>query len=192
MVVSVVSVVSVVRKKFIGQIYFILSRTTSCICRFFCIEHLYAGGFHKVISVLWIFFRTTDTTDTTIWKPGFIKRCSSPTTWHNLLIWNLTESCCAALTDLTFFFLELSSPKKTTKLFIFIQVVPFKWTVFILATRQENEKRQLNENTSSWKATCNAVRLLFNKNATGKVTPHTLKWMRNWRRYNLQKHYIWK
>ena len=40
-VVSVVSVVSVVRKKFIGQIEFILSRTTSCICRFFCIEHLY-------------------------------------------------------------------------------------------------------------------------------------------------------
>ena len=37
----VVSVVSVVRKKFIGQIEFILSRTTSFICRFFCIEHLY-------------------------------------------------------------------------------------------------------------------------------------------------------
>ena len=34
-------VVSVMRKKFIGQIEFILSRTTSCICRFFCIEHLY-------------------------------------------------------------------------------------------------------------------------------------------------------
>ena len=34
-VVSVVSVVSVVQKKFI------LSRTTSCICRFFSIEHLY-------------------------------------------------------------------------------------------------------------------------------------------------------
>ena len=41
MVVSVVSVVSVVRKKFVGQIEFILSRTKSCICRFFCIEHLY-------------------------------------------------------------------------------------------------------------------------------------------------------
>ena len=40
-VVSVVSVVSVVRKKFIGQIEFILSRTKSCMCRFFCIEHLY-------------------------------------------------------------------------------------------------------------------------------------------------------
>ena len=39
MVVSVVSVVSVVGKKFIGQIEFILSRTTSCICRFYCIEH---------------------------------------------------------------------------------------------------------------------------------------------------------
>ena len=37
----VVSVVSVVRKKFIGQIEFVLSRTKSCICRFFCIEHLY-------------------------------------------------------------------------------------------------------------------------------------------------------
>ena len=34
-------VVSVVRKKIIGQIEFILSRTTSCICPFFCIEHLY-------------------------------------------------------------------------------------------------------------------------------------------------------
>ena len=51
MVVSVVSVVSVVRKKFIGQIEFILSRTKSCICRFFCLE-LCMGGFHKVISVL--------------------------------------------------------------------------------------------------------------------------------------------
>lgn len=92
-----------------------------------------------------------------------------------------------------FFFLELSSPKKKpTKLFIFIRVVPFIWTVFILASRQENDKRQMNENTSSWKASCNAVRLLFNKNTTGKVTPHTLKWMRNWRRYNLQKLYIWK
>ena len=40
-VVSVVSVVAVVRKKFIGPIEFILSRTTSCICHFFCIEHLY-------------------------------------------------------------------------------------------------------------------------------------------------------
>ena len=39
-VLSVVSVVSVVRKKFIGQIEFILSRTKSCICHFFCIEHL--------------------------------------------------------------------------------------------------------------------------------------------------------
>ena len=37
----VVSVVSVVRKKFIGQIEFILSCTTSCSCHFFCIEHLY-------------------------------------------------------------------------------------------------------------------------------------------------------
>ena len=37
----VVSVVSVVRKKFVGQIEFILSRTKSCVCRFFCIEHLY-------------------------------------------------------------------------------------------------------------------------------------------------------
>ena len=34
----VVSVVSVVRKKFIAQIEFTLSRTKSC---FFCIEHLY-------------------------------------------------------------------------------------------------------------------------------------------------------
>jgi len=40
-VVSVVSVVSVVRREFIGQIEFIPSRTSRCICRFFCIEHLY-------------------------------------------------------------------------------------------------------------------------------------------------------
>ena len=37
----VVSVVSVVQKKFIGQIEFILSRTTRCICHFYCIEQLY-------------------------------------------------------------------------------------------------------------------------------------------------------
>ena len=53
----VVSVVSVVRKKFIGQIEFILSRTTSCICRFFCIEPLVREvsikpGFHIVVSVV--------------------------------------------------------------------------------------------------------------------------------------------
>ena len=50
----VVSVVSVVRKKFIAQREFILSRTTSCICRFFVLS-ICTGGFHKVISVLWIF-----------------------------------------------------------------------------------------------------------------------------------------
>ena len=50
-IVSVVSVVSVVRKKFIGQIEFILSRTTRCICHFCCIESC-TGGFHKVVSVL--------------------------------------------------------------------------------------------------------------------------------------------
>jgi len=37
----VVSVVSVVRKKFIRQIEFILSCTTCFSCRFCCIEHLY-------------------------------------------------------------------------------------------------------------------------------------------------------
>ena len=36
----VVSVVSVVRKKFTGQIEFILSRTKRCICHFYCIEQL--------------------------------------------------------------------------------------------------------------------------------------------------------
>ena len=41
-VVSVVSVVSVVRKKIIGPIEFIhSSRKTSCICVFCCIEQLY-------------------------------------------------------------------------------------------------------------------------------------------------------
>ena len=68
-VVSVVSVVSVVRKKFIGQIEFILSRTRSCICRFFCIEDLY-GRFPESYICPKNFFHTTDTTDTTIWKPG--------------------------------------------------------------------------------------------------------------------------
>ena len=65
----VVSVVSVVRKKFIGQIEFILSRTTSCICRLCCIEHLYGRLPYSCICPM-NFFRTTDTTDTTIWKPG--------------------------------------------------------------------------------------------------------------------------
>ena len=56
-VVSVVSVVSVVRKKFIGPIEFILSLTTSCICRFCYIEQLYGrfpfkSGFHIVVSVV--------------------------------------------------------------------------------------------------------------------------------------------
>ena len=72
-VVSVVSVVSVVRKKFIGPIEFILSRTTSCICRFCCIEQLYGRFPYSCICPI-NFFRTkdtTDTTDTTIWKPGF-------------------------------------------------------------------------------------------------------------------------
>ena len=69
-VVSVVSVVSVLRKKFIGWIEFTLSCRTSCICRFFCIEHLY-GRFPKSCICPMNFFRTTDTTDTAIWKPGF-------------------------------------------------------------------------------------------------------------------------
>ena len=64
---------SVVRKKFIGPIQFILSQTTSCICRFCCIEHLY-GRFPLSCIYPLNFFRTIDTTDTkdtTIWKPGF-------------------------------------------------------------------------------------------------------------------------
>ena len=43
-------VVSVVRKKFIGQIEFILSRTSS-ICRYLVLS-ICTGGFHKVVSVL--------------------------------------------------------------------------------------------------------------------------------------------
>ena len=58
------SVVSVVRKNFIGQIEFILSRTTSCICRFCCIEHLY-GRFPWSCICPMNFFRTTDTIETT-------------------------------------------------------------------------------------------------------------------------------
>jgi len=49
------------------EIEFILSRTTSCICRFCRIERLYGRFPYSRMN----FFRTTDTTDTTIWKPGF-------------------------------------------------------------------------------------------------------------------------
>ena len=45
----VVSVVSVVRKKFVVQIEFILSLAKSCICRFFCIEHLYGRDRKSVV-----------------------------------------------------------------------------------------------------------------------------------------------
>ena len=50
----VVSVVSVVRKKIIGQIEFILSRTTSCLVVSVVsfVLSICTGGFHKVISVL--------------------------------------------------------------------------------------------------------------------------------------------
>ena len=180
-------------KKFIGQIDFILSRTTSCICRFFCIEHLYAGGFHKVKLYLSYEFFSYDRhhryndMETRLYQAMFF--ADDLAQFVNLEFnWILLRW----VNRPYIFFSSSRRQKKTTKLFIFIQVVPFKWKVFILASRQENENRQMNENTRSWKATCNAVRLLFNKNTTGKVTPHTLKWMRNWRRYNLQKHYIWK
>ena len=50
-VVSVVSVVSVVRKKFIGRTEFILSRT-KVVSNVSFVLGICTGGFHKVVSVL--------------------------------------------------------------------------------------------------------------------------------------------
>ena len=53
------------------EIEFILSRTTSRICRFCRIERLHRRFPYSCICRM-NFFLTTETTDTTIWKPGFM------------------------------------------------------------------------------------------------------------------------
>ena len=55
----VLSVVYVVRKKFIGQIEFILSRTASCICRFFCIAFVREVSIKLYLSYEFFFVRQT-------------------------------------------------------------------------------------------------------------------------------------
>ena len=69
-VVSVVSVVSVVGKKFIGQIQLYgnlpYKRSTQKKRQMQLVVRYRMNSICPMI-----FFRTTDTTDTTIWKPGF-------------------------------------------------------------------------------------------------------------------------
>ena len=72
MVVSVVSVVSVVRKKFIGQIQLYGNLPYKCSVQKKRHIQLFVRDRMNSICPM-IFFRTTDTTDTTdttIWKPG--------------------------------------------------------------------------------------------------------------------------
>ena len=112
-VVSVVSVVSVVRKKFIEQIEIILSRTTSSICRFFCIEHLYRRFPYSCICPM-NFFRTTDTTDTTdttTWKPGLNIRLSNAATQHLLyrtFVFSTLPSFCGVKTHASYCIVTVS------------------------------------------------------------------------------------
>ena len=70
-VVSVVSVVSVVRKKFVGQIllYGNLPYKCSIQKKKRQIQLVVRDRMNSICPMN--FFRTTDTTDTTIWKPGF-------------------------------------------------------------------------------------------------------------------------
>ena len=72
-VVSVVSVVSVVRKKFIGQLQFYGNLPYKCSIQKKRQIQLFVRDRMNSIGPM-NFFRTTDTTDTTdttIWKPGF-------------------------------------------------------------------------------------------------------------------------
>ena len=73
--VSVVSVVSVVRKKFIGQLQIYGNLSYKCsIQKKRPIQHFVQDRMNSICPMN--FFRTTDTTDTTdttIWKPGFNK-----------------------------------------------------------------------------------------------------------------------
>ena len=65
----VVSVVSVVRKKFIGQIQLYGNLTYKCsIQKKWQIQLVVKDRMNSISPMN--FFRTTDTTDTTIWKPG--------------------------------------------------------------------------------------------------------------------------
>ena len=69
-VVSVVSVVSVVRKKFIGQIKLYGNLPYKCSTQKKAQIQLFVRDRMNSICPM-NFFRSTDTTDTTIWKPGF-------------------------------------------------------------------------------------------------------------------------
>ena len=133
-VVSVASVVSVVRKNFIGQIEFILSRTTSCICRFCRIERLY-GRFPQSCICRTNFFRTTDTTDTTIWKPGFRELKASTTGTatttpqiNNLIgrVRKVTWACCTCGTHL---WTSPCHPLQNNN--VKLQCLPFWWQLGI-------------------------------------------------------------
>ena len=67
---SVLSVVSVVRKKFIGQIQLYGNLPSKCsIQKKPQMQFVVQDRMNSICPM--IFFRTTDTTDTTIWKPGF-------------------------------------------------------------------------------------------------------------------------
>ena len=69
-VVSVVSVVSVVPKKFIGEIQLYGNLPYKCLIQKKWQIQLFVRDRMNSICPM-NFFRTTDTTDTTIWKPGF-------------------------------------------------------------------------------------------------------------------------
>ena len=66
-VLTVVPVVSVVQKKFIGQIEFILSRTTRCICHFYCIAWFPYRCICRICRVCRM--KKIHGTDITLWKP---------------------------------------------------------------------------------------------------------------------------
>ena len=69
-IVSVVSVVSVVRKKFIGQLQLYGNLSYKCSIQKKRQIQLFVRDRMNSLCPM-NFFRTTDTTDTTIWKPGF-------------------------------------------------------------------------------------------------------------------------
>ena len=71
-VVSVVSVVSVERKKFIGQLQIYGNLPYKCSMQKKRQIQLFVRDRMNSICAM-NFFRTRDTTDTTIWKPGFSK-----------------------------------------------------------------------------------------------------------------------
>ena len=82
----VVSVVSVVRKKFIGQLQIYGNLPHKCsIQKKRQIQRFVRDRMNSICPIN--FFRTTDTTDTTIWKPGFIQICLLP--WEERDNWKI-------------------------------------------------------------------------------------------------------